>query len=93
MAQIFEYFVVCGIGPEIRSLDGNRGFHGTGVMYLPSLLDQFPPSNHSLYPPPPPQLPTDCVDCGNQVCINGACVETLTTLGLAMKAEKRELLS
>ncbi|KAI7986692.1 DENN domain and WD repeat-containing protein SCD1 [Camellia lanceoleosa] len=58
MAPIFEYFVVCGLGPEIRTLDGNRGFHGTLVMYLPSLLDQYPPSNHTLYPPPPPQLPT-----------------------------------
>lgn len=58
MAGIFEYFVVCGIGPEIRTLDGNKGFHGTGVMYLPSLLDQYPPLNHTLYPPPPPQLPT-----------------------------------
>lgn len=58
MAQIFEYFVVCGIGPEIRTLDGGRGFHGFGIMYLPSLLDQYPPANHTLYPPPPPQLPT-----------------------------------
>lgn len=58
MAGIFEYFVVCGIGPEIGTLEGNKGFHGTLVMYLPSLLDQYPPSNHSLYPPPPPQLPT-----------------------------------
>lgn len=57
MARIFEYFVVCGLGPEIRTVDGNKGFHGTGVMYLPSLLDQYPPDNHSLYPPPP-QLST-----------------------------------
>ena len=58
MAGIFEYFVVCGIGPEIRTLEGEKGFHGTLVMYLPSLLDQYPPPNHTLYPPPPPQLPT-----------------------------------
>lgn len=58
MARIFEYFVVCGIGTEIRTLDGNRGYHGAGVMYMPALLDQYPPSNHTLYPPPPPQLPT-----------------------------------
>ncbi|OVA05014.1 DENN domain [Macleaya cordata] len=64
MARIFEYFVVCGIGPEIRTLDGNKGFHGTSHMYLPSLLDQFPPSNHSLYPPPPPQLPTCVLPAG-----------------------------
>lgn len=64
MAPIFEYFVVCGIGPEIRTLDGNKGFHGTGVMYLASLLDQYPPLNHSLYPPPPPQLPTCVLPAG-----------------------------
>jgi hypothetical protein len=58
MSQIFEYFVVCGIGPEIRSIDGTKGYHGPGWMYLPSLLDQYPPSTHTLYPPPPPQLPT-----------------------------------
>ena len=58
MAPIFEYFIVCGIGPEIRTLDENKGFYGTNYRYLPSLLDQFPPPNHSLYPDPPPQLPT-----------------------------------
>jgi hypothetical protein len=58
MARIFEYFVVCGIGPEIRTLELTKGFQGNDVMYLSSLLDQYPPSNHSLYPPPPPQLPT-----------------------------------
>ena len=58
MAGIFEYFVVCGLGPKIRTLDGNKGYHGMDVLYLASLLDQYPPSNHSLYPPPPPQLST-----------------------------------
>ncbi|KAF3646518.1 DENN domain and WD repeat-containing protein SCD1 [Capsicum annuum] len=64
MARIFEYFVVCGIGTEIRTLDGNRGYHGAGVMYMPSFLDQYPPSNHTLYPPPPPQLPTCVLPAG-----------------------------
>ncbi|XP_020600152.1 DENN domain and WD repeat-containing protein SCD1 isoform X2 [Phalaenopsis equestris] len=63
-SRIFEYFVVCGIGPEIQTLDGIKGFQGTGIMYMPSLLDQFPPSNHSLYPPPPPQLPTCVLPAG-----------------------------
>ncbi|KAK4479282.1 hypothetical protein RD792_014793 [Penstemon davidsonii] len=66
MAPIFEYFVVCGIGPEIRTLDGNRGYHGSSVMYLPFLLDQYPPSSHTLYPPPPPQLPTCVLPAGVQ---------------------------
>lgn len=70
MSQLFEYFVVCGIGPEIRTLDGEKGFHGTGVFYLASLLDQYPPPTHTLYPPPPPQLPT---------CVLPAGVEFYTT--------------
>ncbi|KAL9170293.1 hypothetical protein ABFS82_04G136000 [Erythranthe guttata] len=71
MARIFEYFVVCGIGPEIRTLDGNRGFHGTGIMYLSSLLDQYPSLNHTLYPPPPPQLPTCVLPAGVQFYASG----------------------
>ncbi|XP_010943311.1 DENN domain and WD repeat-containing protein SCD1 isoform X1 [Elaeis guineensis] len=70
-SRIFEYFVVCGIGPEIRSLDGNKGFQGMGVMYMPSLLDQYPPSNHSLYPPPPPQLPTCVLPAGVEFYSSG----------------------
>ncbi|KAG7944548.1 hypothetical protein I3843_15G107500 [Carya illinoinensis] len=71
MARIFEHFVVCGIGPEIRTLDGDKGFHGTGVTYLPSLLDQYPPPNHSLYPPPPPQLPTCVLPAGVEFYSSG----------------------
>lgn len=71
MAPIFEYFVVCGIGPEIRTLDGDKGFHGYGVMYLPSLLDQYPPLNHTLYPPPPPQLPTCVLPAGVEFYSSG----------------------
>ncbi|XVF50627.1 hypothetical protein PTKIN_Ptkin04bG0116900 [Pterospermum kingtungense] len=71
MARIFEYFVVCGLGPEIRTLDGTKGYHGTEYMYLPSLLDQFPHPNHSLYPPPPPQLPTCVLPAGVEFYSSG----------------------
>ncbi|XP_054818326.1 DENN domain and WD repeat-containing protein SCD1 isoform X1 [Prosopis cineraria] len=71
MAPIFEYFVVCGIGPEIRTLEGSKGFHGTGYMYLPSLLDQYPPPNHSPHPPPPPQLPTCVLPAGVEFYSSG----------------------
>lgn len=57
MKQLLEYFVVCGIGPEIRTVDGEKGFHGTDVFYLASLLDLYPPIT-STHMPPPPQLPT-----------------------------------
>lgn len=56
--RIFEYFVVCGMGPEIMSLENVKGYQGNEVMYMPSFVDQFPSSNHGEYPPPPPQLPT-----------------------------------
>ncbi|XP_050256906.1 DENN domain and WD repeat-containing protein SCD1-like [Quercus robur] len=71
MAQVFEYFVVCGIGPEIRTLDNIKGFQGTEVMYLPSLLDQYPPPNHTLYPPPPPQLPIVVLPAGVEFYSSG----------------------
>ncbi|KAL4284807.1 hypothetical protein GQ457_16G024760 [Hibiscus cannabinus] len=71
MAGIFEYFVVCGLGPEMRTLDGTKGYHGTEYMYLPSLLDQYPPLNHTLYPPPPPQLPTCVLPAGVELFPSG----------------------
>ncbi|GMI96344.1 STOMATAL CYTOKINESIS-DEFECTIVE 1 [Hibiscus trionum] len=71
MAGIFEYFVVCGLGPEMRTLDGTKGYHGTQYMYLPSLLDQYPPLNHTLYPPPPPQLPTCVLPAGVELFPSG----------------------
>lgn len=71
MARIFEYFVVCGLGPEIRTLDGTKGYHGTEYLYLPSLLDQYPPLNHTLYPPPPPQLSTCVLPAGVELFPSG----------------------
>ncbi|ERN00342.1 hypothetical protein AMTR_s00104p00054580 [Amborella trichopoda] len=69
--RLFEYVVVCGLGPELRSLDGTRGFQGTNVMYMPSLLDQFPSSKDALYPPPPPQLPTCVLPAGVEFYSSG----------------------
>ncbi|KAJ6758317.1 DENN DOMAIN-CONTAINING PROTEIN 3 [Salix koriyanagi] len=60
MGGIFEYFVACGLGSEMRTMDGNKGYHGMRVLYLPFLLDQYLLDNPSLYPLLPPQLPT-CV--------------------------------
>ncbi|RAL37856.1 hypothetical protein DM860_000550 [Cuscuta australis] len=71
MARVFEYFVVCGVGPEIRTLEGQKGFHGTGTMYLASLLDQYPPPNHALYLPPPPQLSTCVLPAGVEFYTSG----------------------
>ncbi|XP_047175239.1 DENN domain and WD repeat-containing protein SCD1 [Vigna umbellata] len=71
MSRIFEYFVVCGIGPEIRTIDGSKGYYGPGCMYLPSLLDQYPPPNHALYPPPPPQLSTCVLPAGVEFYSSG----------------------
>lgn len=57
MAPLFEYFVVCGIGPEIRTLDGITGYYGMNYVYESSLIDQYPRFGHSLYAPLPPELP------------------------------------
>ncbi|XP_039136083.1 DENN domain and WD repeat-containing protein SCD1 [Dioscorea cayenensis subsp. rotundata] len=78
-SRIFEYFVVCGLGPEIRSLDMTKGFQGTGVMYMPSFLDQYPASNHSIYPPPPPQLPTCVLPAGIEIYSSGLDSNDLST--------------
>ncbi|KAJ7193886.1 hypothetical protein O6H91_Y517200 [Diphasiastrum complanatum] len=58
--RLFDYFLVCGLGPELQTMLGLRGFQGTGTMYMPSLLDQFPPASGSSCAPPPPQLPLVC---------------------------------
>ncbi|GMH14090.1 hypothetical protein Nepgr_015931 [Nepenthes gracilis] len=71
MAPFFENFIVCGIGPEIRTLDEKKGFHGMSLRYLPSLLDQFPPLNHSVYHQPPPQLPMCVLPAGVEFYSSG----------------------
>lgn len=52
-------------------MDGSKGYHGPGCMYLPSLLDQYPPLNHTLYPPPPPQLSTCVLPAGVEFYSSG----------------------
>ncbi|TVU34208.1 hypothetical protein EJB05_16039 [Eragrostis curvula] len=78
-SRIFEYFVVCGLGPEIRSLDGAKGFLGPEEMYMPAFLDQYPPSNHGLYPPPPPQLPTCVLPAGVRIYSSGLNANDVST--------------
>ncbi|KAK8452984.1 hypothetical protein SEVIR_5G209700v4 [Setaria viridis] len=78
-SRIFEYFVVCGLGPEIRALDGAKGFHGVEDMYMPAFLEQFPPSNHALYPPPPPQLPTCVLPAGVRIYSSGLDTDDIST--------------
>lgn len=56
-ARAMEYFVVCGLGPEVKTIENKSGFRGFDHLYMPSLLDQFPPSPPSGVSPLPPQLP------------------------------------
>lgn len=56
--RLVDYFVVCGLGPELRSAEGPKGYHGTSAIYIPALLDQYPPASvsSSEVPPLPPQI-------------------------------------
>ncbi|KAJ3671152.1 hypothetical protein LUZ60_008578 [Juncus effusus] len=69
--RVFEYFVVCGLGPEITSVYNVKGYQGNEERYCPSYIDQFPPDNHGLYPPPPPQLPTCVLPAGVAIHSSG----------------------
>ncbi|XP_057519264.1 DENN domain and WD repeat-containing protein SCD1-like [Amaranthus tricolor] len=71
MASLFDYFVVCGIGPEIRTLDGSNGYYGMNCIYEAFLIDQYPPSTHSLYAPLPPELPVCVLPAGVQFHSSG----------------------
>jgi hypothetical protein len=59
MGRLLEYFLVCGLGPDLQTTDTppERGYFGTSVYYAPALLDQFPRSDIADCPDPPPQLP------------------------------------
>ncbi|BBN12485.1 protein MpSCD [Marchantia polymorpha subsp. ruderalis] len=71
-ARVVEYFVVCGLGPDLQTTENQRGFHGTiDVKYQPALLDQFPSSTNSDIPPPPPQLPLCVLPGGVEFYSNG----------------------
>jgi hypothetical protein len=65
MGRIMEYFVVCGLGPEVQRMDGEPGFHGFEAMYMQSVLDQFPPPSKDSQIPP--QLPVVRV-CLTDIC-------------------------
>ncbi|XP_010677977.2 DENN domain and WD repeat-containing protein SCD1 isoform X1 [Beta vulgaris subsp. vulgaris] len=72
MAPLFEYFVVCGLGPEIRTLyESSSGYYGIDCTYEPSLIDQYPPLGHSLYAPLPPELPMCVMPEGVEFCKSG----------------------
>ncbi|GJP36339.1 hypothetical protein CLOM_g20858 [Closterium sp. NIES-68] len=55
--RFIDYFVVCGLGAELRTMDGQRGFHGvTGrdgepVLYQPQMtpLDFYPTKEHKKF--------------------------------------------
>lgn len=69
-----EYFVVCGLGPEVKTTDGKSGFQGFEAMYMPCLLDQFPPTASSGCAPLPPQLPPCVLPAGVEFYSSGPTV-------------------
>ncbi|KAH9556185.1 hypothetical protein CY35_07G012700 [Sphagnum magellanicum] len=71
MARLVDYFVVCGLGPDLHAIDGSRGFQGTGMRYQPALLDQFPPLATPECHPPPPQLPLCVLPGGVEIYSTG----------------------
>ncbi|CAI7900487.1 unnamed protein product [Closterium sp. NIES-54] len=55
--RLIDYFVVCGLGAEVRTMDGQRGFHGVTardgdpMLYQPQMtpLDFYPPKEHKKF--------------------------------------------
>ncbi|GAQ82931.1 Calmodulin-binding protein CRAG [Klebsormidium nitens] len=69
--RFIDYFVVCGLGPELVSIEGQKGYHGTAAKYQPALLDQLPVKDHpdgGL----PPQLPMCCLPGGVEFYVAGS---------------------
>ncbi|KAG0581684.1 hypothetical protein KC19_4G271700 [Ceratodon purpureus] len=73
MGRLLEYFLVCGLGPDLQTTDipPERGYFGSSVYYQPALLDQYPPSEIADCPDPPPQLPLCVLPGGVQLYSQG----------------------
>eukprot|EP00250_Pteridium_aquilinum_P022196 c25321_g4_i1 orf=296-3940(-) len=63
-ARVMEYFVVCGLGPSVKTMQEKPGFQGFDQSYHPFLLDQFPPTSSSGVAAFPPQLPLCVMPAG-----------------------------
>ncbi|KAI5083987.1 hypothetical protein GOP47_0000156 [Adiantum capillus-veneris] len=70
-ARVLEYFVVCGLGPDVKTMDGKSGFQGFDQTYMPSLVDQFPPTISSGVTALPPQLPLCALPAGVEFYSSG----------------------
>jgi hypothetical protein len=69
--RFIDYFVVCGLGPELVSIESQKGYHGTAAKYQPALLDQLPGKDH-LDGGLPPQLPMCCLPGGVEFFVAGS---------------------
>lgn len=68
--QLFEYFVICGIGPDsLISLDGESGLGPAGTRYRASCLDKLPRYDRPQCPLPP-HLPM--VSCFNVLSVDSS---------------------
>ncbi|CAI5512244.1 unnamed protein product [Closterium sp. Naga37s-1] len=52
--RFLDYFVVCGLGLDLRLMDGTRGFHGmkshgVRISYMPVLIDRLPAEEHKKF--------------------------------------------
>lgn len=56
MSRFIDYFVVCGLGMEVKTMEGRPGFHGSSkdgvpIAYQPDMmpLDFFPQKEHKKF--------------------------------------------
>ena len=52
--RFIDYFVVCGLGLDLKLMDGTRGFHGMKVQgervsYMPTVIDRLPVDDHKKF--------------------------------------------